>query len=51
MNELYGSVDYNKLVFKYVGPTISLYEYMDSKEHFNAIKSSRIKLVMHGIKK
>ena len=40
MSELYGSVDYNNLNFEYVGPTkdVSFYEYMDSKELFNAIK-------------
>ena len=45
MNELYDSVDYNNLIFKYVGPTkyVSFYKYMDSKELFNLIKSSRIK--------
>ena len=44
MNKLYDRVDYNNLTFKYVDPTkdASFYEYMDSKEHFNAIKSSRI---------
>ena len=45
MSELYDSVDYNNLNFEYVGPTkdVSFYEYMDSKELFNAIKNSRIK--------
>ena len=45
MNKLYDSVDYNNLKFEYVGPTkdVSFYEYMDSKELFNAIKNSRIK--------
>ena len=53
MDELYGSIDYNNLVFKYVDPTkdVSFYEYMDSKELFNTIKSSRINLVRHGINK
>ena len=39
------SVDYNNLKFEYVGKTkdVSFYEYMDSKEFFNAIKSSQIK--------
>ena len=39
------SVGYNKLNFEYVGPTkdVSFYEYMDSKELFNAIKNSQIK--------
>ena len=45
MSELYDSVDYNNLKFDYVGPTkdVSFYEYMDSKELFNAIKNSQIK--------
>ena len=45
MSELYDSVDYNNLNFEYVGPTkdVSFYEYMDSKELFNSIKSSQIK--------
>ena len=45
MSELYDSVDYNNLNFEYVGPTknVSFYEYMDSKELFNAIKNSHIK--------
>ena len=45
MKELYDSVDYNNLNFKYVGSTkdVSFYEYMDSKELFNAIKNSQIK--------
>ena len=45
MSELYDSVDYNNLKFEYVGPTkdVSFYEYMDSKELFNWIKSSKIK--------
>ena len=40
MSELYDSIDYNNLKFEYVGPTndIRYYEYMDSKELFNAIK-------------
>ena len=35
----------NKLKFEYVGPTkdVSFYEYMDSKELFNAIKNNQIK--------
>ena len=46
MNELYDSVDYNNLNFEYVGPTkdVSFYEYMDSKELFNAIENSQIKV-------
>ena len=45
MSELHDSVDYNNLNFEYVGPTkdVSFYGYMDSKEPFNAIKSSQIK--------
>ena len=45
MNKLHDSVDYNNLTFKYVGPTkdVSFYEYMNSKDLFNAIKSSQIK--------
>ena len=45
MSELYDSVDYNNLKFEYVGPTkdVSFYEYMDSKELFNAIKNNQIK--------
>ena len=38
------SVDYNNLKFGYVGPTkyVSFYEYMDSKELFNAVKNDRV---------
>ena len=45
MNDLYDSVDYKDLKFEYVGPTedVSFYEYMNSKELFNAIKNSQIK--------
>ena len=45
MSELHDSVDYNNLKFEYVGPTkdVSFYEYMDSKELFNAIKNNQIK--------
>ena len=45
MSELYDSVDYNNLNFDYLSPTkdASFYEYMDSKEPFNAIKNSQIK--------
>ena len=45
MSEIHDSVDYNNLKFKYVGPTkdVSFYEYMDSQEHFNAIKHNKIK--------
>ena len=46
MSELYDSVDYNNLKFEYVGPTkdASFYEYKDSRELFNMIKNSQIKL-------
>ena len=46
MSELYDSVDYNNLKFEYVGSTedVSVYEYMDSKELFNKIKNSQIKI-------
>ena len=45
MSELYDSVDYNNLNFEYVGPTedVIFYGYMNSKEHFNAIKNNQIK--------
>ena len=44
MNKLYDSVDYNNLKFEYVGPTedVSFYEYMNSKEFFNAIRDNKI---------
>ena len=44
MSKLYASVDYNNLDFEYVGPTkdVSFYEYMDSKEFFNAIRDNKI---------
>ena len=45
MNELYDSVNDNNLKFEYVGPTkgVRFYEYMDSKDLFNAIKKFQIK--------
>ena len=45
MSELYDSVDYNNLSFECVGPSkdVNFYEYMDSKELFNAIKNDQIK--------
>ena len=45
MSELHDRVDYNNLKFEYVGSTtdVSFYEYMDSKELFNAMKNSQIK--------
>ena len=47
MSKLYDNVDYNNLKFEHVGPTkdVSFNEYMDSKELFNAIKSSQIKRI------
>ena len=44
MNRLYDNADYNNLKFEYVGPTkdVSFYEYMDSKEFFNAIRDNKI---------
>ena len=44
MSELYGSVDYNNLKFEYVDPTkgVKFYEYMDSKDLFNATKNFQI---------
>ena len=45
MSELHDSADYNNLKFEYIGPAkdVSFYEYMNSKELFNAIKNSQIK--------
>ena len=45
MSELNDSIDYNNLNFEYVGRTkdVMFYEYMNSKELFNAIKNSHIK--------
>ena len=45
MQELHDNVDYNNLKFEYVGSSknVSFYEYMDSKELFNAIKNIQIK--------
>ena len=45
MSELHDSVDYNILIFEYIGPTKdeSFYEYKDSKELLNAIKNDQIK--------
>ena len=44
MNKLYDNVDYNNLKFEYVGTTkdVSFYEYVDSRELFNAIRNSQI---------
>ena len=45
MRELHDNVGYNNLKFEYVGSTkdVSFYEYMDSKELFNAIKNNQIR--------
>ena len=45
MSELCDSVDYNNLTFEYIGPNkdVSFYEYMNSKELFNAMKNNNIK--------
>ena len=45
LSELYDSVDYNNLKFECVGSIkdVSLYEYKDSKELFNAIENNHIK--------
>ena len=45
MNELYESVDRNKLYFEYVDNTkdVIFYEYMDSKERFDQIQNSRLR--------
>ena len=45
ISELYDSIDYNNSKFEYVGPTndVFFYEYMDSKELFNAIKNNEIR--------
>ena len=44
MSKLYESVDYNNLKFEYVDSTedVRFYEYMDSKELFNAIRDNKI---------
>ena len=45
MNELYESVNMNKLYFEYVGPTknVTFYEDMDSKEAFDKLKNGQLK--------
>ena len=45
MSELYDSGDYDNLKFEYVDPSedVGFYEYMNSKELFNAIKNSQTK--------
>ena len=47
MGELYDGIDFNNLKFDYVGTTkdVSSYEYMNSKELFNSVKSNKINLV------
>ena len=45
MNELYDSVDMNKLKLEYTNKKnkeVSFYEYTDSKELFNKLKDNRI---------
>ena len=53
MSELHDSVDYNNLKFEFVGPNknVSFFEYMDSKELFNAIKNGQIKITLDKNKK
>ena len=53
MAKLHDSVDYNNLYFKYVsrGKDVSFYKYKDSRQLFNAIKNSQIKLSVFQIKK
>ena len=43
--EMKNSVDYDNLKFEYVSKNkdVSFYEYMDSKELFNAIKNNKVK--------
>ena len=45
MNELYESINKNKLYFEYVGNTkdVSFYQYMDSKELFDEIKNNQLR--------
>ena len=47
MSKLCDSVDYNNLKLKYVSKTkdVSFYQYMDSKELFNAIKMIKLDLM------
>ena len=44
MNKIYDSVDYNNLKFEYVSRAkdVIFYEYMDSKELFNAVRDNKI---------
>ena len=48
MSELYDSADYKNLKFEYVGPTkeVDFYEYKNSKELSNAIKITRLNLIL-----
>ena len=45
INELYESVDMNKLYFEYIGPTkdVNFYEYYDSKGFFSEFKNNALK--------
>ena len=45
MNELYESINKNKLYFEYVGNTkdVSFYQYIDSKELFDEIKDNQLR--------
>ena len=45
MNELYESINKNKLYFEYVGNTkdVSFYQYTDSKELFDEIKDNQLR--------
>ena len=45
MSELHDCNEYDNLKLEYIGPTkdVSFYEYMDSKELFNAIKNNQMK--------
>ena len=45
MSQLYDSIDYNNLKFEYVRPTndVRFYEYIDSRDFFNAIKNNQFK--------
>ena len=48
MKELHDSVDYNNLNFEYVDPRnndVSFYEYRDSKELFNTMKTIKLDLM------
>ena len=49
MNEMHENVDYNNLKFEYVGPNkdVRFCECMDYKELLNAIKKTKLELVMY----